>query len=64
MKQDQSDKRFHEGDICRLTEYKSITGVLIRKTRSYMTGDYWEILVSDGSLVLVKESNLEKVHSE
>tara|TARA_Y100001970_G_C14251879_1_gene872429 strand:- start:1771 stop:1977 length:207 start_codon:yes stop_codon:yes gene_type:complete len=65
MKQDPCDEKFQEGDVCRwkhhvLVEEPGI-GVLIRKTRSYMTGTYWEILAEDGTIKLVQESCLEKV---
>ena len=66
MKQDQLDEKFQEGDLCRWHEAPQLTGssgtgVLIRKTKSYMTGVYWEILSCDGTLVLVQEKNLKKV---
>tara|TARA_B100000519_G_scaffold190491_1_gene190032 strand:+ start:1578 stop:1820 length:243 start_codon:yes stop_codon:yes gene_type:complete len=66
MKQDQHDEIFQEGDLCHWREALQLTGssgtgVLIRKTKSYMTGVYWEILSCDGTLVLVQEKKLEKV---
>jgi len=65
MKQDLSNEKFKEGDVCRWVQAPASlvtgVGVLVRKTRSYMTGNYWEILLEDGTIKLVKESHLEKV---
>ena len=65
MKQDPDDEKFKEGDVCRWKKHVLVEdpgiGVLIRKTRSYMTGTYWEILAEDGTIKLVQESCLEKV---
>ena len=64
MKQDLKDEKFKEGEACRWVQAplpSSGISILVRKTRSYMTGNYWEILLEDGTIELVKESHLEKV---
>jgi hypothetical protein len=56
---------FCQGDVClwfpKFARVTSRIGILLQKTKSLKTGNYWKILLEDNTIVLAREIDLEKV---
>jgi hypothetical protein len=70
VKPDHSDKNLKEGDVCTIiappvwrAEWAPpvATCILVEMVRSYMTGNYWLVLLNDESVTVLKEAHLKKV---
>ena len=64
MKQLPIDKGLEKGDICQwIIPIHCLTGlcILVEKYRGLKSGNWWKILLDDGTISLVSEENLEKV---
>lgn len=67
MQQDPGSKELRKSDVCRLALWadalvpEHTTCILVEKITSLKSGEYWRVLLEDGTISLLHEGQLEKV---